>query len=193
MSATFKVQRIRSCVQCGDVLGLKCKSCLKHPDRKPVVVEFFDWPEILKVAECGCCILIACQAPGCVNRMWRHRKHERGGLTSSRSFICSPKCGGKLLHITRSKRQQVPCAYCSKLVTKKQFTLKSWVRSFCNNSCYFLFRAKAKHEAQQAAKAKDAARALLWCEKCKDVTEHDSPNIGSAKCLPCARPLEKTR
>ena len=68
--STFKVQRIRSCVQCGDLLALKCKTCLKHPDRKPRVVELYDWPQVLKTAECGCCIQFQCQLPGCTKTRW---------------------------------------------------------------------------------------------------------------------------
>lgn len=184
--SVFKVQRIRSCVQCGDVLGLKCKNCIKHPERKPRVIDFYDWPEILKTAECGCCIQIRCQADGCGKLVWRNAKHNRGGKAISKAFYCSISCSARSMAMARCKRQSVPCAYCSKMVVKKMFSLKTWVRSFCNNTCYFLFRAKTKHEAKMAAKEDEEARALLWCEKCRDVTDHDSTNLSKANCRPCA-------
>ena len=70
----------------------------------------------------------------------------------------------------------VPCDWCSKPVTKKSYTLKTWKKSFCNNTCYFLRRAKDKHEAMETVRAAmdDCRLQLLQCRgKCRgDITEH---------------------
>lgn len=185
--STFKVQRIRSCVQCGEMLSLKCKACVKHPERKARVLEFYDWPGILKTAECGCCIKIACQGAGCVQTVWRNSKHNRGGKSISKAFYCSVTCSARSMAAARCTRQTVPCAYCTKPVVKKSYALKTWTQSFCNNSCYFLFRAKAKHDAAEVKKVEPVDVGMLQCQgPCKDITEHDTPSEKRpAKCRAC--------
>lgn len=146
----LKVQKIRSCVQCGDVLAKKCDRCKAHSNRKPRVIEYYDWPEILAISPCGC-IKIACQLPGCHATMWRLKSKNRGGMSISKNFFCSVAHTSKFVASQRDKRQTVPCAYCGKLVVKKAFALKTWKESYCNQTCHFLQRAKRKHEAREAS------------------------------------------
>lgn len=171
--STFKIQKIRSCEQCGDVLSLKCKSCVSHPERVPRVVEYYDWPQILQTGHCGC-IQIRCQSEGCVNTMWRDPKHYgAAGKATSKRFFCSIGCSGRSMALARITRQEVPCAYCTKKVVKKSYALKIWKQSFCNNTCYFLFRAKNKHEEREnkvAEKNGSDGSALYYCSVCRDVT-----------------------
>lgn len=188
----FKVQKIRSCQQCGDLLPLKCKSCTCDPKRKPRVIEFYEWPEILATGPCGC-IKIRCQAEGCTRTVWRDPKHYgKGGKAISKRFFCSIPCSARSMAAARCTRQTVPCAYCSKQVVKKSYALKTWNKSFCNQTCYFLRRAKDAHAIKEAAridKAGTDGRALLQCSgtKCRgEVTEHSSVSGNTAQCLVCA-------
>ncbi len=183
----FKIQRIRSCVQCGDVLALKCAACTKHPERKPRVLEIYDWPPILKTAECGCCIQISCQAEGCTRRMWRNVKHNKASMAASKRSFCSIACAARSMAMARCTRQTVPCDWCKKPVTKKSYALKTWKKSFCNQTCYFLRRAKDAHAIKEAERnAPDAGNiGLLHCVKCNDVTEHLTPKNKPAMCKTC--------
>lgn len=188
MTPKFKVQFIRSCVQCGDVLSLKCKSCVKHPKRKPRVIEYHDWPEILEAGPCGCCIKIACQSPGCSKAMWRYTGHVKGGKSLTKRFFCSKPCfhRGNTL-----ERVQVSCSYCTKPTTRKISSSPTWRHSFCNLTCYILFRRKAEYELRvkrHAAKAGTDGHALLQCNgRCRGaITEHVETRVRMAKCLVCA-------
>ncbi len=188
--STFKVQRIRSCVQCGDMLSLKCKACTAHPNRKPRVIELYDWPEVLKTAECGCCIQIRCQATGCVKTRWCNTKWNTQGKQPSKRFFCSIPCSSRTISSDRCKKQTVPCAYCTKPVSKKSYEVKTWTKSFCNKTCYAIYRAKAKHDAKEAVRKAldgDGSEALLQCAgKCRGaITEHTATSKTTARCVPC--------
>ena len=191
----FKVQRIRSCVQCGDVLALKCQVCIKHPDRKPRVVSIHDWPPILKTAECGCCIQIACQLTGCLNKMWRQTNRYGGaGKNVYARCFCSPVCASRAAAVTKTRGREVPCDWCRKTVFKKLYTIKSWKASYCDNTCYFLARKKRAYAERENRRLRqedreEAAqrRALLHCVKCSDVTEHQvvGSKYETGLCLQC--------
>lgn len=184
---TFRVQKIRSCVQCGDVLSLRCAGCVKHPERKPRVLEYYDWPEIIKTAECGCCIQIRCQLNGCTKTMWRNVKHNRESRAVSKHFFCSPRCAGSSVGLSRVNRKKVPCAYCGTPVMKKMYDLKSFKNAFCHRTCYALYRSKTNHEESLAKFRDEEERALLQClGKCRGmITEHHTPKKGPAKCTAC--------
>lgn len=191
--AIFKVQRIRSCVQCGDVLSLKCSSCAKHPHRTPRIVSYYDWPPIIKTCEAGDHILIRCQFTGCTAEpFWRLTNKGRGGRNVYSRCFCSTSCFNRA---SKTKGREVPCGHCRKSVFKKLFSLTTWQASYCNNTCYFLARAKAKHGRMEAERLKrreceeaEELRSLLHCTRCNDVIEHET--IGkrneSARCRTCA-------
>lgn len=190
----FKVQRIRSCVTCGDVLALKCKACIKHPNRRLRILDFYDWPPIIKTAECGCCIQFRCQAEGCPKTRWAYTKHDRGGKAVAQKFFCSISCSALTLAKSRTMRQMVPCAWDQKLVEKKSFAIKTWKQSFCNRSCYFLWRAKEKHETKERAKLVEKAleniqskKMVLQCNgKCNgSATNHIWLSKSEAQCQVC--------
>lgn len=178
--STFKIQRIRYCVQCKETLPLKCLNCVKHPNRRPRVIERHDWPEIIKTAECSCCIKIRCEALGCVQTMWRHTGHVKGGKSMNKRFFCSKICFHR--SIRNAQRVTVPCAYCRKLVEKK--VSRTWTHSFCHQTCYVLYRAKTAHQAREAKK-KDNNLGLLWCHSCRAINEHNTPRHGLARCMKC--------
>lgn len=201
--STLKIQFVRSCVQCGDVLSTKCKGCIKHPERQPRVVEFYDWPEILETNSCGC-IRIRCQLEGCSVTMWRYRQRNgQHGLPTSKNFYCSVPHSARAAGLGRVKKIMVPCASCSKPVQKKNYAIKTWKRSFCNRTCYFIFRAKERHSLQEKAVADRKmercgtdGRALIECfANCKGrglVTEHLETGRGVAKCTLCGTSRKTT-
>lgn len=180
---TFKVQRIRSCTQCHEVLPLKCKKCACSPTRKPRVVELFNWPEVLKVAECGCCFQFACQLPGCTGRMWRCVKKNQKALSVSRNLYHTKICAISAAHRAKENFEMVPCEYCRKPCRRTQFMLKRHAHVFCHGECYHLWRAKKKHQAMQ--EKDNPQTGMLHCRKCGAVTEHQTPKVGKAKCLIC--------
>lgn len=187
--SVFRVQKVRSCVQCGDVLALKCGACAKHPERRPRVLEVYDWPEVLKTAECGCCIKIRCQLEGCTQTMWRNIKHNRAGKAASRGSFCSIRCSARSMAAARVTRETVPCDWCARPVVKKSYALKTWKKSYCNRTCYFLRRAKDQHgaaEAKRLAAKEDSKLAMLECRgRCRTVTEHTTTGASSAMCRAC--------
>lgn len=200
MMTNFKVQKIRSCQQCGDLLALKCSKCIRCPDRTPRIVELYDWPTIIQTGPCGC-LLIACQAAGCKNTMWRRTSSKnKAGKNRCLHCFCSKTCSAKTLAAQRTTRVTVPCAYCQKAVVKSSYAAKTFVRAFCNQTCYFLFRQREAHNLSEEAcrlkergrsqarrraqlEANAAARAaqkaednptqqLVYCAQCRNVTEH---------------------
>lgn len=185
----FRVQKIRSCVQCGDVLSQRCTSCVKHPDRVPRIVEFHDWPTILKVAECGCCVQVACQNPSCDVKVWRTKRFSSTGLSRSATLFCSKRCNVVTQNAARDTRISVPCGWCAKPVRRRSAMLKTFKNVYCRPDHYYLAEAKKRHAAKEAIafeKSGTDGRALLQCGKCKDVTEHSEVNANNAQCESCS-------
>lgn len=187
--SVFKVQRIRSCVQCGSVLSLKCKGCAAHPDRKPKIVEYYNWPTILEVCPCKCSVRIACQRDGCKGTMWRNKTHNPGGLSRSASLFCSPRCNCLVRAAERDTRVTVPCGWheCRKPVLRSRSQIKTFKAAYCRPDHYFLSMRKSAHDVK-VAKIKaieDTQIGLLHCSGCNDVTEHTTPDTGLATCRAC--------
>lgn len=191
----FKVQRIRSCIQCKTILDIKCKACVNHPEREPKTIEVYDWPEILAIGPCKC-YKIACQRPGCTGTMWRSRTHNRGGKARSAAMYCSQQCCCAMMAKEKDKREFNPCQWCRKPVLRKQSRIRASVYAFCSQEHYFLYRKKKAFldlESKKAEKIKNkekknesARLALLECRKCNEITEHDSPLHGLATCKTCS-------
>ena len=186
--SVFRVQRIRSCVQCGSVLGLKCGKCVKHPGRKLRVIELFDWPEILRTAQCGCCIEISCQLPGCKKTIWKYiRLRGKEKKSVARKLYCSNACAARAAGLSIKTRVRVPCAYCGKIVEKQQWALKLRNYVYCKQECHYLHVRQLAFDAKKDAREKEnrgqGSLALLECwNGCKDITEHvliSEPNRGT--------------
>ena len=165
---TFKVQYVRSCRQCHAVLPMKCKACSIHPERRPVVIEVFDWPKILATCPSGDCIQIQCQRPACGGTMWRNRTHTRGGKMKSEKMYCSKRCNLLVQNSAKVTSVMVPCGWCDKPVKRKQSEIKSTRRVFCHQEHYFLSLRKSAHDAKEEV----STRTSLHCRKCVDVTDH---------------------
>ena len=113
----LKIIKISVCPQCHE--KAVCGKCRKHPDRKPVIVERFAMPAILKYAECGtaddpCCVKIACQIgenirpESCLRVFWRKISH----IKEPRAFgdlFCSRVCSGLVTGERRKTRVKVMC------------------------------------------------------------------------------------
>lgn len=187
--SVFKVQRIHSCTQCGTVLGLKCKACVKHPDRKPQSIELYGYPTPLKVAECGCCVLLPCQRDTCKKTFWRFVAKYKTRLTRAKGLYCSHLCSCLSMSESRKTRTAVRCAWheCSTMVERKLSQLSLFKHSFCRPDHKVLFYAKIRHDEIQALvkKMKSDMVGLLYCKKCVDVTEHDTPTAGLSTCKIC--------
>lgn len=198
---TFKIQKIRSCVQCGTILGHKCKSCVSHPDRKPKIIELYDWPKILETCPSGDCIKIQCQRDGCHGTMWRSLTHTKGGKMRSESMYCSRRCNCLVLAREKDSRVEVPCGWCSSPVLRKRSQIKTFKAAYCRPDHYFLAIRKNKHEEKETEIAMEENLALMECRgSCRDITEHrmaleatvpggKRPNHGSFtaryRCLAC--------
>lgn len=186
---TFHVQRIRSCSQCGDVLPQKCGGCLAHPDRKPRIIELYDWPPILATGPCGC-LLIQCQAPDCTNKRWRYPfLKNKEGKSVAKTFCCSPKCATTIANSAKAKKIKVNCAYCEKLKEVWPSVLKARRNIYCKPECHYLHMRKMAFEAKEGQKIIETQMnkaALLACEgSCKDITEHTEISRHKHKCNGC--------
>lgn len=188
--SNFKVQRIRSCTQCGTVLSLKCKACISHPDRKPRVIEVYDWPPILATCPSGQCVQIQCQLPGCTGTMWRNRTHTRGGKMRSQAMYHTKACNMKALAAARDTRTFVNCGWreCKTKVLRTQSQLKTLKSAYCRQDHYFLEMRASIHDAKEAKlliKEGTDGRSLLECLKCRDITDHEKTGRYFSKCLKC--------
>lgn len=189
--SVFKIQKIRSCTQCGVVLAQKCKGCVSHPDRKPTIVEYFSWPEILQVCPCKCSVMVRCQRDGCSQTMWRNKTHNSNGLSRSASLYCSKRCNLITLNAAKDTRVEVPCGWCAKPVRRRAAQVKTFQAAYCRPDHYQMAMAKKRHEASEASRlAKDGSdgRSMLQCSgaKCRGaVTEHSAVTQSSARCQPC--------
>ncbi len=187
--SVLKFQQIRSCRQCGDILAKTCANCVKHPDRKPRVMEWYSWPKILKVCECTCSVLIHCQREGCPKTMWRNKKNSKAGLSRSETLYCSRACNCIVQNAAKKTRMTVPCAWCQKPVERKVSEVKNLKHAFCRPDHYHMFMAQKRHnekEAMRIASRGTDGRSLLQCGKCKDVTEHSEINDADARCSGCS-------
>lgn len=198
--STLKIQRVRFCVQCHDPLGLKCRSCAKHPDREPKVVEYFDWPKILKVCECTTHVMIECQREGCGQKTWKQR-HGSGGHAVNKTLYCSRKCNLWVQAQKMSRKTEVACDYCGAKLLRSPSSIKLYRTAYCHKECVRLSMIKKNHEAREAKKAaakleRDGTdgRALLQCEgKCRgEITEHREIRRGTAECGTCGQARKTT-
>ena len=187
----FKIQRIRACTRCGDVLSQKCEKCLKHPNRAPKVVELFSWPKPLKMAECECCFLIRCQREGCAAPpFWRNMKSGgRQGLSRSQKLYCTQRCNLVSQNVAKDTRVPVPCGWCRKSILRRASHGRNFKAAYCLPEHYFLAMRKAAHKERESKKdlLDDPIVGMLWCERCEQVREHDTPRNGSAICRSCKR------
>ena len=183
----IKIVRVRFCDQCGDPLAKKCKNCLKHPERKLKVVELYDFPTPLKVAECGCCILLQCQRPGCSNTFWRYIKlRGKEKKSRARNFVCGTTCAAAVANSCKAQKVAVSCSYCGKVKQIQPSVFKLRRHFFCSSEHHYLWQQKQSAEAIK----QDERRAMVECPHCKVIVECEETskvyfgNAGAYRCLP---------
>lgn len=182
----MKVQRIRFCVQCEEALPRRCAKCVKHPDRRPRVVELFGVPAVLATNECGC-VKIRCQRPGCLRTMWRHPLAD--GTLARRNHFCSPACGRAVTAAAkRAARVAAPCSCgCGRQVVRPASNMRAQ-RAYYSQRCHYLHRAALLAQARRrAAEADDAVQAYAcYSPRCRGaVTDHTKLPGGAYACVRC--------
>ena len=179
----IKFQKIKWCVQCRELLPLKCAKCVRHPNRKPKVQDVYNWPPILETRDCGC-VRIGCQKEGCKNTMWRHTTSGRNGMCRKERQFCSRSCAAQQYGKVIFKQVEVPCGWCKKKVFKRLSEIKTHANSFCSKACLFMFMRKDKHEKEESENSK----ALLICDGPKhrgEITEHVVIKRDLYECVGC--------
>lgn len=183
---TLRIQHIRFCKQCRELLPPKCGKCLSHPERKPRVVALYGAPPILGTAPCGC-VKVRCQRTECGKDAWK--KLKRTGQLPERNLYCSPLCHVKDVNKLRQSSKPMACQECGDMARRPASALVPGI-FFCSPACRWINYRKKKHEAGIAAKETKAGldgRALYFCSKCNDVKEHHAiPKSTRLRCLSCA-------
>lgn len=202
--------KIRFCSQCRSPLPQKCAGCLKHPDREPKVIELYDFPKPLKISECGCCVLLRCQRPGCTTTFWRStRNNVVKGRSRHATFICGGKCRAIMANAGRQTSVMLSCGYCKKQVKRQPAQIPLNRVVYCNPECWYKWLREQteedhkrilKQKAIDAFEARRLARidrahalaidgdALLSCVNgCKTETPHIYLSPTKALCSPCGK------
>lgn len=176
-----KVQRICWCVQCEELLPSKCEKCIKHPDRKPRIVEVYGAPPIIETNKCGC-VGFKCQRNACTNPdlVWRHPKAD--GTLGFKNHFCSPACVRAVTsEAHRACRVEVPCdCGCGRICMRRKSELRSKGVYF-SQLCHYRHRLEVMHEKR----AKKVAIKTLWCFKCIAEVDHSKLPNDRFECVRC--------
>lgn len=186
----FKVQHIRFCKQCRELLPTKCAKCIVHPERKPRVVAIYDAPRILATGPCGC-VKIICQFEKCARKRFMWRRLKADGSLAQHNHYCTPNCARDDIAAARTTRVTVTCAYapCSKKFERKACEVKNMRCACCSPACGYLQRKVETAKKREAAKKDDGALLLQCAGKCRgEITDHLALSRSQAKCVPCGAP-----
>lgn len=183
----FKVQLVRYCIQCEEVLPRRCTKCVKHPKRAPRVVELFGVPVVLAINECGC-VKIRCQLTGCFRTMWRHPLAD--GTLPRRNHFCSPTCVRiATAAAKRAARTSTICSMpgCARVITRPASNMRA-KHVYCSQKCHFLHRAFLKAKARrERAEGDDSVQAFAcYGPRCAgEITDHTKLPSGQYDCVRC--------
>lgn len=192
--STIEFVKMWTCSQCGDPLGKKCVQCKKHPNRKPRIVEWYEFPKILRTCECASSVLIPCSRAGCTKTRWMNIKNTRGGLSRHETLFCSRQCNCIVQNLSKKTSVMVPCGWCAAPVKRKQSEIKALKNAYCRHDHYVMHMKKQHHEEKERARlvekalAKMTSRSVsLQCEgACRGaITEHMNISRTMASCKPC--------
>ena len=175
--------RVSYCVQCETLLPRRCVKCVKHPDRKPRVVELYGVPEVLATAECGCCVRLRCQRPGCFKTMWRPKKD----LARLKNHLCSVACRQAVVAAAKvSMRVSVPCACgCGKTVSRPKSNIKT-ERVYFSQLHHYAHRQVLKAQARRAEERGDVQALACSSTRCRgEVRDHVRTTTGKMACTYC--------
>ena len=185
-----KVQRVCYCIQCEEMLPKRCKKCVKHPDRRPRVVEIFDAPPVLATNECGC-VKIRCQRPGCLQTMWRHPRAD--GTLGNKNHFHDPACVRIVTAAAkRAARVTVVCTCgCGRTVTRSLSLMKA-KRVYFSQLCHFRHRVALKAEARRAEDNDDVQSLVCSSKYCRgEVTDHKRLDNGRYACVRCNNRIDE--
>jgi hypothetical protein len=193
--STLHFQRVRFCTQCKEPLPKKCDRCLEHPERTPKVIELYDFPKILRTAECGCCVEISCQASGCSKSMWRHvNKHYKSGKWPAKTFCCSQRCAALTASMSRKTGMKVLCSCgCGQKIYKEMWALKMNRYVYANSEHCYKHRRQMAHDAKEEIETKVAyLQCLNGCvgDNGDKITIHSFLGKQKYKCDDCGKERE---
>jgi hypothetical protein len=183
------------CIQCEEKLPDLCAKCLKHPDRKPRVVEIYDAPTILKTNECGC-VGFKCARKVCTNPklVWRHPKAD--GTLGYKNHFCSPECvRAETAEAKKAKRVTMPCSCpCRRPITRPASMMKA-KRVYFSPKCHIEDRVRLKAEARRREMDDGAVQAVACYSPrcCGAVTDHTRLPNGLYNCVRCNTRIEEPK
>lgn len=181
---TRRVQRICWCVQCEERLPDRCEKCVKHPDRRPRVVEIYDAPPVLATNECGC-VKIRCQRDGCLSTMWRHPRAD--GTLGYKNHFHEPACV-RVVTAAARKAQRVTrnCSCgCGKKITRPASNMRA-KQTYFSQLHHFQHRVALKSEARRAREKFDVQAKVCDSPRCRGVvTDHTRTPTGLFACVRC--------
>lgn len=176
----IKIQHVRFCRSCQELLPVKCTKCIAHPERKPRVVEIIGTPKILATAPCNC-VKLQCQRDKCAGTMWRQLKAD--GSLPTKNHFCSGFCQNMVTAAARKTKTTITCSFvlCRKPVEKHLSALKVIQRAFCSQKCHYFQRIREKMIKRRET---DDIQ-VLSCEKCREVRDHKKVASGLYACTRC--------
>lgn len=174
----LKIQHVRFCRQCRELLPTKCVKCVAHPERKPRVVALYGAPPIIGTAPCGC-VKVKCQRAACGMDAWK--KLKKTGQLPERNLYCSKQCHLLDINVARRVVAPMPCQECGVMAQRPPSALSPKV-FFCSRQCRWVSERKRNaavyaqrrklDEMRKLSEQGIDGRALYYCTKCKDVTDH---------------------
>ena len=184
----MKVQRVRFCRQCQELLPTRCSKCIVHPERKPRIVSIYDSPPILATGPCGC-VKISCQYAGCKAKrfMWRRLKHD--GTLAQHNHYCTQECARADIAQARTTRVTVTCSYkkCGVKFERKPSEVKGMRHAFHTPKCFYLHRVENRVDTRRPVDD-DSIGMMMCLGRCRSVTDHNTPKKGAASCRACGTP-----
>lgn len=197
--ARVNLVRIRWCLCCEKPLPPRCETCSKHPSCRPRLVKLVGLPEIIKVAECGCCHLIRCQRPSCPNTRWLHLDSKEKSRMGIKNFLCSRQCTVQMTADAKRTAVDVVCARlgCGQVRKVNQSALKATKHFvYCSQKCHFahrvannMVRRRAKAAAIDAERNGDDTVQSLTCSgpRCRgEVRDHFKTESKRFRCTYCS-------
>ena len=184
----MKVCRVRWCVQCEEILSKKCVRCIKHPDRKPRIVELIGTVNIIETGPCGC-VRFSCQRVGCPKTMWRHLRLSGKTSYAVRNHFCSTSCCAATTADKKRLARPMICAYppCGRVRLVQRSELKGKTRIFCSGKCFHINKLLENEQRRRLNKDEMAVQAYVCnSPRCRGaVTDHTRLQDGQYDCVRC--------
>lgn len=180
----MKIQLIRWCRQCECLLPRRCLACIKHPERKPRVVELYGMPPILYRNSCGC-VGFKCQRVGCLQIAYFHPRAD--GTLGKKNRFCSPACVRADTAAAKvAKRVTTPCADgCGRLVSRPASDMKA-KHSYFSQFCHYRHRVQMKATARRANVSLDVQAKVCYGKACRgEITDHKRLPNNVLACVRC--------